>query len=74
MATSIAPSSSYVADIVAGRGGPVNLTPSPYDPSTSRSVFPSGTYRLVLYYSTTRSDLSDGEGGTMVASAPFQVR
>ncbi|MGZ3581546.1 MAG: hypothetical protein ACXWP0_13280 [Ktedonobacterales bacterium] len=63
-----------MADIVAGRGGPVNLTPSPYDPSTSRSVFPSGTYRLVLYYSTTRSDLSDGEGGTMVASAPFQVR
>jgi hypothetical protein len=74
VATPIAPSSSYTADIAAGRGGPVNLTPSPYNPSTSRSPFPSGTYRLVLYYSTTPSNLSDGEGGTMVASAPFQVR
>lgn len=74
VATPIAPSSVYTADIAAGRGGPVNRTPSPYDPSISRSVFPGGTYRLVLYYSTTPSTLSDGEGGTMVASAPFQVQ
>jgi hypothetical protein len=70
----IPPSTTYTATITAGRGGPVSSTPSPFIPSTENAAFPVGTYRLVLYYTLAPPYLSDSGDGTMVTSAPFQVR